>query len=410
MSKIFQVNKRKVVWALMLPALLYLFSCVERKQLQDVSHPGATYGLFVSLANASTTTGYYLLTCDDLMKDTILNPTETGIPADFYWSTYYGAFRSGYYYMYENDKLRKMQVRDGKLAEIARTETTNDPWGLAMMKVVFTDKLNFLSWTAHYDSTRNVLEKKMYIVDPETMKVESSKPVAFPAPTWPIIDSQQDTVPLRDQNITPSSFTIRDGKVIIGYYYHWTTTNDTAYVLMCDYPSLANPKVLKDTGYGHISGLWVASSSGFTDEKGDYYLTLVDKNKNYSIRRIKKGATEIDPDYAFNLAGSGVKGITVTKLYADQDHHAYLGNGLAFVGSHILDVHQMKIVKDLNSYGLGEIQGTMESFVAEGKLYVPVKTKDNRWHVARYNPEDQLFVLGLEISGNIKQIHRISRW
>lgn len=395
------------MWAAVLPALLCVFSCVEKK---ETSEDTTNFGLFVSLANASKTTGYYILTCDDLMKDTILNPSETGIPADFYWSTYYGAFDSGYYYMYENDKLRKMQIRGGKLAEIARTETINDPWGLAMMKVVFTDKLNFLSWTAHYDSARNVLEKKMYIVDTETMKVESSNPVAFPMPTWPILNAREDTVPPRDMNLSPSSFTIRDGKAIIGYHYDWATENDTAYVLICDYPSLANPKVLKDVGHGHVSGLWFASSSSFTDEQGDYYFTLIDKNKNYSVRRIKKGETVIDAQYRFDLAGSGVQGVAVTKFFAEQDHHAYLGNGLAFMGSYILDVHQKKIIKDLNSYGLGEIQGTMESFVTEGKLYVPVKTVDNRWYIARYDPKNQSFVRGIEISGNINQVHRISRW
>ncbi|RYZ91914.1 MAG: hypothetical protein EOP47_30850, partial [Sphingobacteriaceae bacterium] len=325
--------------AIILLAIPVLVQSCKKTPSNRVVEQAKQYGVFVTIADEISGDSYYTLSTDDLMQDTVLSPVGSGIEPDniTFWADIYSAFYNGaFYYTQEGNIISKQRIVNGRYKEQANI-VVGDGWDLGMMKTVFNENgLNFLSWMTYYNASENVIEKTLYVLDTARLSVKSSNKIKIPFPKFPIYNSEGVEVAKEDVPITPSSFAIRDGKVFMGYYYDWATKLDTAYMLVCDYPALNNVKLLKDSRLGHVSGAWYASSSSFTDENGDYYFTTVNKNEKYGILRIKKGATEIDPTYAYDLSSIDLKGNDQWG-YASSDYHAYLKNGVAFIGSHIID-------------------------------------------------------------------------
>nr|WP_295927835.1 hypothetical protein [uncultured Dyadobacter sp.] len=372
------------------------------------------YAIFVTAGNANATESYYTLTVDNLEKDTLLSPVKSGIvsDADLFWATIYSAYSKGnFYFTMDGNIISKQRIQSGKYREVGNVVAEAGSWELGMMKTLFNaNGLNFISWQTTYNKADNVLENKLFMVDTAaSMSVKSKNPIKFPLPAFKLYDDDGKEIRKEDMPLTPSSFTIRDNKVLIGYHYDWATKIDTAYMLMADYPSLTNVKVMKDARLGHVSGAWYASSSSFTDDNGDYYFSTINNKDQYGLLRIKKGATEIDPTYAFDLKELGNIALG-NSGYAGPDHHTYLKNGLAFMGSFVVDVRNKKVVKDLNSFGLGTVQKTMETYTEnDNEVYAVLKTNDSRWYVAKYDVEKNTLKRGVEISGSIKSVSRISR-
>ncbi|SEW40148.1 MBL fold metallo-hydrolase [Chitinophaga arvensicola] len=374
------------------------------------------YAIFVTVGNASSSENYYTLTAGDLMKDTLLSPVNSGVEPDniTFWVDIYSAFNGGnFYYTQDGNIISKQRIVNGKYKEIGNIVAGADSWQLGMMKTVFNSSgLNFLSWEAKYDPATDIIEKNLYIVDTTgAMTVKSKNAIKFPVPTYKLYRDDGKELDKKDIAITPTSFTIRDGKAFVGFYYDWVTKIDTAYMLAFDYPALTNVKLLKDARLGHVSGAWYASSSSFTDDNGDYYFTTISKDKKYGLLRIKKGATEIDPTYAYDLKDLGdISSIASWGSYAGIDHHAYLKDGLAFLGSYIIDVRNKKVIKDLNSFGLGKVQNTMDTYTENNNdLYVVLKTDDARWFIAKYDVTANTLKRGVEVHSGIKGISRIGR-
>ncbi|SDG18635.1 hypothetical protein SAMN04487996_11619 [Dyadobacter soli] len=372
------------------------------------------YAIFVTVGNANATESYYTLTVDNLEKDTLLSPVKSGIvsDADLFWATIYSAYSKGnFYFTMDGNIISKQRIQTGKYREVGNVVAEAGSWELGMMKTLFNENgLNFISWQTSYNKTDNVLENKLFMVDTTaSMSVKSKNPIKFPMPKYKLYDTDGKEVKNEDMPLTPSSFSIRDNKVFIGYYYDWATKIDTAYMLVADYPSLANVKLLKDARLGHVSGAWYASSSSFTDDNGDYYFSTINNKGEYGLLRIKKGATEIDPTYAFDLKEIGNIALS-NGGYAGPDHHTYLKNGLAFMGSFVIDVRNKKVVKDLNSFGLGAVQKTMETYSENSNdMYVVLKTDNARWFIAKYDVEKNTLKRGVEINGGITSVSRISR-
>jgi hypothetical protein len=382
----------------------------------DDVKPVKQYAIFVTVGNASTSENYYTLTTSDLMKDTLLSPVNSGIePADITsWANIYSVFYQGaFYYTQDGNIISKQRIINGKYKEMGNIVATAGTWQLGMMKTLFNNNgLNFLSWEAKYNEAEDVIEKNLYMIDTAAMTIKSNKPVKFPVPQFTILDNNNKPMPKKDIQLTPSSFTVRDNKAFIGFYYDWITKLDTAYMLVCDYPALTNVKMLKDHRLGHVSGAWYASSSSFTDENGDYYFTTINKNKEYGLLRIKKGTTAIDPDYAYDLKEIGNLNVGEgwSADYAGADHHAYIKNGMAFIGSFIVDVRNKKIIKDLNSFGLGKVQTTMDTYTEnDNDVYVVLKTADARFFIAKYDAAANTLKRGVEIHSGIKSISRLGR-
>jgi len=373
------------------------------------------YAIFLTVGNDNATESYYTLTTDDLNDDIVLSPVNTGIvsDADLFWATIYSAYSKGnFYFTMDGNVISKQRIRDGKYKEVGNVVAEAGSWELGMMKTLFNHNgLNFISWQTTYNESDNVLENKLFIVDTtNAMSVESSNPIKFPVPDFTLYDSEGEAVLHENLALTPSSFTVRDNKVFIGFYYDWATEIDTAYMLVCDYPSLSNVKLLKDHRLGHVSGAWYASSSSFTDDNGDYYFSTINVDGNYGLLRIKNGSTEIDPEYAYDLSEIG--NIAISNWgYAGPDHHVYLKNGLAFMGSYIIDVRNKQVKQDLNDFGLGTVQKTMETYTENdgNDIYVVLKTDDARWFIAKYDVDENTLTLGLEIDSGITSVSRISR-
>jgi hypothetical protein len=381
---------------------------VEPEEVKD-------YAIFLTVGNANATESYYTLTIDDLNKDTLISPVNSGIvsDADLYWATIYSAYSKGnFYFTMDGNVISKQRIQQGKYKEVGNVVAEAGSWELGMMKTLFNNNgLNFISWQTSYNETADVLENKLFVVDTVgALSVKSKNPIQFPMPAFTLYDTEGEPIQNKDMALTPTSFTIRDNKVFIGYYYDWMTEVDTAYMLVCDYPSLANVKLLKDTRLGHVSGAWYASSSSFTDDNGDYYFSTVNNDEEYGLLRIKAGASEIDPSYTYDLKEIG--NIAISNWgYAGPDHHTYLKNGLAFMGSYIIDVRNKKVVKDLNSFGLGTVQKAMESYTENGgnDVYVILRTDDARWFIGKYDVDKNTLDRGVEIDGGIKSISRVSR-
>lgn len=411
-------NKLKIKLALPALTLLALASCKDTPNLGPPAPEKNTpklYNIFMSYGNENSTTSYYTLSVSDLLKDTVISPIKSGLSPEGItsWSGIYSAFHgNNFYYTEDGNVIKKQRIENGKYREIGNLVTQNDDWQLGMMKTVFnTDGLIFLSWAVRPNVGQNVIEKDLFIVDTaRNMSIKSIKPIKIPVRKYDTYDDKGNLNVKTEDPITPSSFSIHDNKLFMGYLYSWdlTTKNDTTYMLICDYPSLANVKVLKDARLGHVSGRWSASSSSFLDEKGDYYFTTRSNNTNkFGFLRIRKGQTIIDPDYTYsfdiaaNMPEDEIKSFTT-------DRHVYLKNGLAFIGGLIIDVYNKKIVKNINSLGLGKVQGTMDTYTEDNNPYVILKTDDARWFVARYNVDEGTLKKGLEIKGP-KAIQRIAR-
>lgn len=390
-----------------------LFQSCTDKPDDIIPEPKAPseYGIWVTAGNASTDELPYVLLTDDLMKDTVLSPLKAGIDASGSVDGTYGDVHNGYYYAPDDNKISKSQIINGKFSEIDNVIINDADYSTYIMKHYWNNYFNVLSWAESYNNDEKAIQKKLFIIKPDDMTMSSSPSFKFPYLTFKIADPAHAGQFLKDDDISisPTSFTIRGDKAFVGFVYwnwdNWIHT-DSAYMLVCDYPSLTNSKLLKEGRYGYMSGTWWQSNSSFMDEKGDYYFTTVDKNNKYTLLRIKSGETEFDKAYAFDLKNYKV----YIEGYGGQyDHHTYLKNGLALLGSYIVDVWNQKVVKDLNSYGIGTVQECYRVYVEDNKLYVFIKTSDSKWFIARYNPDDNSFVKGAEISGGVQSVARIDK-
>lgn len=102
----------------------------------------------------------------------------------------------------------------------------------------------------------------------------------------------------------------RDGKLFMGVYYEGAgfveKYNDTAYVAVIDLATSRLEKLIKDHRTGSV---FMAYNSFSTDENGDIYVAgLGYTNRPSGVLRIKKGQTNFDAAYFFDLdAATGHK-------------------------------------------------------------------------------------------------------
>lgn len=377
------------------------------------------FGVWVQVGNTNADPSEYVLTTTDLMKDTVLSPVGAGIEVTGKVDPSYGVVYNGFFYTPAETTIRKFGFTNSSLNEVDNVIVNDDAYGTYIMKHFCADStLHFLSWAETDNSATRTMDKKLYMINANTMTKISSNSFKFPVPTYKVANTDSAGAYLKDEDfdISPVSLHIQDNKAYVGFvYWSWTPatyyrSTDTAYMLICDYPSLTNTKVIKTGAYGSLSGTWFQSNSSFADSKGDYYMTTVDRknNYNYTVIRIKKGATEFDASYAFSLAGKNA----YIAGYSNQeyDHHTYIKDGKALIGSLIVDVWNQTVVADLNTLGLGTVQESQaKAFVDNGNLYVFVKDNASKWYIARYNPDNNTFTKGSEIIGGVTSVRRIEK-
>lgn len=371
----------------------------------------ANYGIWMGI---KTDKEYnYLLTVEDLMKQTTISPKNNGFDTEGNVDGTYGTVNKGFYYSSQDNKISKFAVSNNRLINVDNCIYADGDYSSLMMKVFWNDYLNIISWTGVYNEKEKVNEKKLIKIDATTMVIQSMLPFKFPIPEKLILnpDIENTYIESKDISISPTWFEIRGNKAFVGFaYWDWghMIHSDNAQVLICDYPSMENTKVIEYKGKGVMSGTWWMSQSSFHDNKGDIYFTTIDTDNNYTLLRIKNKETDFDASYAFDLSGNN---IYVEGYGGQYDHHTYIKDGYALLGSVIINVWNQEIIIDLNTLGYGEVQSANSGgiLVENGLLYVVMKTKDARWFVCEYNLDTNKLTRGIEIDGGVTSVNRIDK-
>ncbi len=100
----------------------------------------------------------------------------------------------------------------------------------------------------------------------------------------------------------------RDGKLFMGVHYenNFVPVNDSAYVAVIDLSTNEVEKILSDGRTGMVFGGQAVNAGMAMDANGDIYVqalgtTNAGGNAPSGVLRIKKGQTDFDADYFFNL-------------------------------------------------------------------------------------------------------------
>ncbi len=409
------ITKHKTLlnWSFLLFILIAMFSCEDTPDSEDIEEDSepSQYGIWVEIETDETYS--YLLLVDDLMKDTVISPVNSGIDAEGYIYGTYGTCHDGYYYYPSGTKLSKMEAESTGFEEVDNCIIDDGDYSTYIMKVDWTDYMNVLSWSETFNEEENVIEKKLYRINADDMTLMSSNPFKFPVVDNLISDPDNEGEYLTgdDLSISPTSMTIIEDKAYVGFIWwdwtNWIHTEET-YMLICDYPSMENVSVIENDQYGWTSGTWFQSNSAFVDENNDLYFTAIDEDNNYTVLRILSGEDEFDADYAFDLSGYN---IYVSGYGGAYDHHTYIKDGIVLMGSCIVDVWNQKVITDLNDMDMGEVQEAYSGgiLVEDGILYVIMKTDDARWFVCAYNPDENTLTQGLEIDGGVSSVGRVDK-
>ncbi|QBQ42864.1 hypothetical protein E2P86_17650 [Sphingobacterium psychroaquaticum] len=392
-------------------ALALLASCKDSPDVPETVEKISTeYSVWVTSA-----TGSYLLTTDNLMKDTLLTPVgnkgidlSAYLPAAFY--AVYAYNHEGKFYV-SNNGTRFSQLEIQNNATLKETDNYAFPSNFFLGKVLkdvsTKDELVMTKTAGTFNEAKNVLEQPIYFMNLKDMTLNKTLNVDIPflkyAPLKP------DKTPYTNPYMVPTSITVRGNKLFVGHKYRGTDVSgsmdisDTTYVYVCDYPGLTNGKMLKDARGGFAAGHWEVQTLTFMDDNNDLY--IVTKNRiasTYGLIRIKSGETEIDKDYFFDL-----KDYNVFKNSTAQVQK--LGNGKAYLSPYVVDPANKKVIADLRILvGGGESKTTM-NFMENGKLYDVFKTDASKWFVFEYDPATNSVKRGAEIDPGITHVYHVNK-
>lgn len=386
-------------------AFAFAWSCVacsdEPSQGGEPEPSNSKFGLWVTASESS-----YILTTDDLMKDTVLSPGENqGIDITGYLpASYYGVYSccyGGKYYL-SNDGTRFSQfevTEDGRFKETGNLAFGYNFYVGKVLDYASSDsELVFTRTDGQRDAKRNVYRKPIYFLNTKTMTMNKELTAELPYLDYTVYQENGD-VDSTTMHVT--SLEIRGDKVFMGYDFYnakWGMVNDSTYIYVCDYPGMTNGKLLKD-GRGHTSAHWEITRRAFFDDDKNLYFIIETTADHKKLIRIKNNETQIDPDYLFDLSGLDVEGKSVAEL----------GNGMTYIPPYIMDVRQKKVVADLRVLTGGAEPETYLNYVENGKLYSVFKTKDSRWFVYQYDPVTNNVTKGLEIDGGLSLVYHVNK-
>jgi hypothetical protein len=368
---------------------------------------GGLYSLWVTSA-----TGSYLLTTNDLMKDTLLSPNNnkgiditSHLPAAFYGVYAYNHY--GKFYFSNDGKLFSQHeiTSNGLLKE---TNNYVFPGNFYMGKVLDNistkDELVLTKTAGTTNLAKKVLEQPIYFMNTNSLTINKTLNVEIPMIRFiPKQTNGQDD----DVYIVPTSMTVRGDKLFVGHKYKSNITKadiiDTAYVYVCDYPSLSNGKIIKDPRGGFTAGHWEINKPTFQDDNNDLYiLTRRVGTSSYGLLRIKSGETTFDPDYFFEL-----KDYNIFKNSSSMIQK--LGNGKAYISPYVIDPANKKVVADLRILAGGAEPKTTMNFMENGKLYDVFKTDESKWFVYEYNPSTNSIKRGAQIDPGVTWVYHVNK-
>lgn len=404
-----KINK----FAIAIFAATVLFSsCKKSPEITSPEKPtqnsNSLYSIWVTTASGSS----YLLTADNLMKDTLLTPNNnqgiditSHLPASFY-AIYAYAYEGKYYISNDGTRFSQFEILNSK----SWKETNNYAFpgnfylGKVLKDISTKDEMVVTKTAGVTNKEKNVLEQPIYFMNVNNMTINKTVGVEIP-----MIKFNPKTPEGKDHNpyIVPTSFTQRGDKLFVGHKYRSNETRqdiiDTAYMYVCDYPSLANGKIIKDGRGGFTAGHWEVQTMSFTDDNNDLYIVTKKTNvATYALLRIKSGETTFDPTYFFDL-----KDYNVFKNSTAQVQK--LGNGKVYISPYVIDPSNKKVIADLRILvGGGESKTTM-NFMENGKLYDVFKTDESKWFVYEYDPANNSVKRGAEIDPGITQVYHLNK-
>ena len=146
--------------------------------------------------------------------------------------------------------------------------------------------------------------------------------------------------------VGPSCMIVRDGKVFIAlsqFNAQWMPAKNSIEFAMVDAQTNRLEKHIKNESLGlAFPTRPIDSGTLFMDEKGDIYFACIGSfglvpGINAGFARIKKGETDIDPNYSIRLDQTNIEGLNIKADYVAS--LKYAGNGIAYghVSSNALD-------------------------------------------------------------------------
>lgn len=374
------------------------------------SETAREYAFWVEAGNDANKASF-ILTTADIMKDSVISPANnqgidiTGTNATFSY------FYKGKYYL-SNDGTRLSQcvvTDDGQFKETGNLAFGYSFWLGKVLESESTDNemvfthTNSLSGFAENTPSGRVERKPIYFLDTDNMTITKVVTARIPYLDYTVY---QDNGEVDSTNMHVTSMERRGDKIFFGYDFYnakWGMANDSTYIYVCDYPSMANGKVLKD-GHGHTSSHWSSPRRAFFDDDKNLYFIIINTDGRQGLIRIKNNETEIDPDYFYDLGELNLDshwgGAPVQEL----------GHGLTYIKPCIIDAPNKRLVRDMRTV-TGQIDPSQstQSFVEDGKLYDVYKTADSRWYVFQYDPATDKVTRGIQIDGGLTWVDMINR-
>lgn len=390
-------------------AVTLLGSCKDSPNEPDPTDKISTeYSLWVT-----SSTGSYILTTDDLMKDTLLTPAgNKGIDISGYLpAAYYGVYAYNYQgkFYVSNDGTRFSQL---EIQENATMKETNNYafsstfyLGKVLSNISSPGELVFTQTAGTSNWETKELQQPLYFMNTSNMTL--SKTLSIKVPLLNYTPKRPNGEPDKPY-IVPTSFTVRGDKLFIGHKYRSDLDKvdilDSTFVYVCDYPSMANGKLLKDPRGGVVAGHWEVNNTTFLDDNDDlYFLTKKIAPATYGLLRIKAGETEIDKDYFFDLKDYNVFKNTSSSTIQK------LGNGKAYISPFVVDPANKKVTADLRILTGGAEPKTTMNLMENGKLYDVFKTDASKWYVYEYDPTTNSVKRGAEIDGGITHVYHVNK-
>ncbi|MDR2282487.1 MAG: DUF4374 domain-containing protein [Sphingobacterium sp.] len=400
----------KHLLATCLAATAFFTACKDSPNTTDpdpIDQKGSLYSVW-----ATTEKGSYILTTSSLMKDTLLSPKDnkgiditSHMPAAFY--AIYAYNHHGKFYLSNDGKrFSQFEVINGSQWKETNALSFANPFfmGKVLDNISTAEELVLTKTAGTTNKEKNVLEQPIYYMNTRDMSINKTLNVEIPMIKY---TPKQANGENDDPYIVPTSMTVRGDKLFVGHKYRSHITKldiiDTAYVYVCDYPSLANGKIIKDPRGGFTAGHWEINKTTFLDDNNDLYvMTRRTNSSNYGLLRIKNGETSFDPNYFFDLKDYNVFKNSSSLIQK-------LGAGKAYISPYVLDPANKKVVADLRILiGGGESRTTM-NFMENGKLYDVFKTDESKWYVFEYNPETNTVKRGAQIDPGVNTVYHVNK-
>ncbi|MCS3555037.1 MULTISPECIES: hypothetical protein [unclassified Sphingobacterium] len=385
-------------------AAVLISSCKDSPSIPEVTETiPSKYSVWVATANGS-----YLLTTDEIMKDTLLSPANnkgvdiTGNLPQARYAGYAYVFNGSYYLSNDGTRFSKHQLTDGgEFKEVDNYAFPSDFYlGKVASQFSTTDEIVFTS-TGASDANleKKVFEKDIYFMNTKDMTLNKTLKAQIPTLDYTVYkpDGSVDPTIL---NVT--SMRISGGKAYFGFFYYnvdYKPVNTKAYAYICDYPSMANGHIMSDDRASYVAGHWQRENYSFLDDDNNLYLLTRGKTDGtYAILRVNNGQTEFDKSYLYDLKDYAVKGGDL----------AWLGDGKAYIRPYVIDVANKKIIANLAEMTGGDPTTTI-NLIENGNLYTAVKTPASKWFIYEYNIKNNSVKKGAEIDPGVTQVYHINK-